>query len=254
MRTQEQTARSIDLTTPIQDFGDDPIAQRDTNHYQMEYVHAFVEKWDELIDWDRRAQGEGGFFIQRLKELGVKRVLDVATGTGFHSVQLLRHGFDVTSADGSSYMLSKAFENARRRGFVLRTVHADWRTLSRDVHDRYDAVICLGNSFTHLFSERDRRKALAEFYAVLEHDGVLVLDQRNYDAMLESEFSSKHTYYYCGEDVRAEPEYLDNGLARFKYIFSDGSTFHLNMYPLRKDYVRKLMNDVGFQRIVTYGD
>jgi hypothetical protein len=26
------------------------------------------------------------------------------------------------------------------------------------------------------------------------------------------------------------------------------------MYPLRKDYLRKLLGEVGFQRITTYGD
>merc|ERR1711916_250543 len=182
------------------------------------------------------------------------RVLDVATGTGFHSVQLLRAGFEVTSVDGNANMLAKAFENAKRRGFILRTIHADWRWLTRHVHEKYDAIICLGNSFTHLFSERDRRRALAEFYAVLRHDGFLVLDQRNYDSILDEGFRSKHTYYYCGEDVRAEPEHVDSGLARFRYSFPDGSKYHLNMFPLRRDYTRKLATDVGFQEVTTYGD
>ncbi|MGH3439593.1 MAG: methyltransferase domain-containing protein, partial [Sciscionella sp.] len=121
-------------------------------------------------------------------------------------------------------------------------------------HSQYDAVVCLGNSFTHLFSERDRRKALAEFYAVLKHDGILIIDQRNYDAILDNGYSSKHSYYYCGEEVVAEPVYMDEGLARFRYVFPDNSQYHLNMYPLRKDYVRGLLRDVGFQRIDTYGD
>ncbi len=69
-------------------------------------------------------------------------------------------------------------------------VHADWRWLNRDVHGEYDAIICLGNSFTHLFSERDRRKALAEFYAMLKHDGVLIIDQRNYDSLLDGGYST----------------------------------------------------------------
>ena len=30
--------------------------------------------------------------------------------------------------------------------------------------------------------------------------------------------------------------------------------FHLNMFPLRKNYVRNLIKEVGFQRITTYGD
>jgi hypothetical protein len=81
-----------------------------------------------------------------------------------------------------------------------------------------------------------------------------MLDQRNYDAILDEGFSSKHKYYYCGEDVSAEPEHVDDGLARFKYSFPDGSHYHLNMYPLRRNYTRRLMHEVGFQTINTYGD
>jgi len=237
-----------------QDFGDDPTALRESGHYVEEYVPPFVEKWDELIDWDKRADGEGSFFIDKLREYGAKKVLDVATGTGFHSVRLLKAGFDVTSADGSAEMLSKAFSNARSHGCILHTVHADWRWLSRDIKERFDAVICLGNSFTHLFSERDRRKALAEFYAVLKHDGVLIIDQRNYDAIIDCGFTCKHKYHYCGETVSAEPEFVDEGLARFKYVFSDDTTYHLNMFPLRRQYLRRLTHEVGFQHIDTYGD
>ncbi len=237
-----------------QDYGDDPTCVRDSDKYADEYVRGFVEKWDELIDWEQRAASEGSFFIEKLREHGVQRVLDVATGTGFHSVRLIEAGFDVVSTDGSPHMLSKAFENARRRGHVLRTIHADWRWLNRDVLGRFDAVICLGNSFTHLFHERDRRKTLAEFYAALVHNGILVLDQRNYDAMLDQGFSTKHKYYYCGDKVTAEPEHIDQGLARFCYRFPDASEFHLNMFPLRRNYTRKLMRQVGFQKIDTFGD
>lgn len=237
-----------------QNYGNDPISVRETDHYQAEYVQTFVEKWDQLIDWERRAASESQFFIKLLRDLGKEKILDVATGTGFHSVQLLKAGFEVTSADGSAQMLNRAFHNAARHGHVLRTVQADWRWLNRDIHGKYDAIICLGNSFTHLFQEKDRRRALAEFYAALRHDGVLILDQRNYDAILDSGFQTKHVYYYCGKDVRAEPEYVDEGLARFRYQFPDGSEFHLNMFPLRKNYVRGLFHDAGFQQVTTYGD
>jgi len=240
--------------TTQQSFGENPVETRETDNYKNEYVKTFVEKWDELIDWDKRWESEGDFFIRTLKERGAKRVLDVATGTGFHSMRLLEAGFDVVSADGAPEMLAMAFENGRQRGHILRTVQADWRWLNRDVHGVYDAVICLGNSFTHLFSEKDRRKALAEFYAALNHDGVLILDQRNYDQILDHGFSSKHSYYYCGEDVVAEPEHVDEGLARFRYDFPDRSVYHLNMFPLRKAYTRRLMHEVGFQHIDTYGD
>jgi len=237
-----------------QTYGEKPTEVRDTDKYTEEYVRGFVEKWDDLIDWDKRAESEGSFFIDALRKRGVKRILDVAAGTGFHSIRLIEAGFDVVSADGSPHMLARAFENGRQRGHILKTVQADWRWLNRDVHGKFDAVICLGNSFTHLFSEHDRRKALAEFYAALRHDGLLLLDQRNYNAILDHGFDSTHKYYYCGDQVVAEPEHVDDGLARFRYTFHDGSVFYLNMFPLRKEYTRKLMYEVGFQHVSTYGD
>lgn len=236
-------------------YGSDPTEIRETSHYQAEYVENFVERWDQLIDWDARAEGEGKFFIELLRQNNKRKILDVATGTGFHSVQLLKAGFNVTSADGNAQMLVKAFENGKERGYILRTLHADWRWLNRDIDDQqFDAVICLGNSFTHLHDEHDRRRALAEFYSVLKHDGILILDQRNYDAILDKGFSSQHKYYYCGEKVSAEPIHVDDGLARFEYTFEDGSKHHLNMFPLRKDYTRRLLVEAGFHSVETYGD
>lgn len=237
-----------------QEFGKNPTAIRESDHYQSEYVRTFVELWDDLIDWDARSESEGNFFIEQLKARGKHKVLDVATGTGFHSVRLLEAGFDVTSVDGNAEMLVKAFENAQQRGHILSSIHADWRWLNKDVHYKFDAIICLGNSFTHLFDENDRRRALAEFYAALKHDGILILDQRNYDSIMDDGFSTKHKYYYCGDKVSAEPVHVDDGLARFRYSFPDGSEHFLNMFPLRKNYTRKLLREAGFQKVKTYGD
>ncbi len=227
---------------------------KSSNFYQKQYQDGFVDKWDELIDWEGRTQGEGEFFIEELKKRNAHKVLDAATGTGYHTVRLLKAGFAVHSADGKENMLAKAFENARRQDLLIRPIHSDWRELTRHVHESYDAVICLGNSFTHLFDERDRRKTLAEFYAILKPTGVLILDHRNYDQMLDEGFDFKHKFYYVGESVQAEPESLTDDLARFRYTFEDESVHYLNMFPLRREYTRSLIADVGFQNIKTYGD
>ncbi|WP_372892247.1 methyltransferase domain-containing protein [Rhodosalinus sp.] len=246
--------QNFELDLDEQAYGEDPLADRETDLYRGEYVMSFVEKWDELIDWRGRAESEGQFFIDILRARGKETVLDVAAGTGFHSVRLTEAGFNVTTADGSAAMVAKAFENGQARGLILKTVQADWRWLNRDIQGKYDAIICLGNSFTHLHEEHDRRRALAEFYAALKHDGILILDQRNYDAMLDHGFTTKHKFYYCGDRVTAEPEHVDEGLCRMKYSFPDGSDYTLNMCPIRKNYVRRLLTEAGFARVRTYGD
>lgn len=253
-RAKALESSNPELRLKTQQYGTDPIADRDTDLYRGEYVKTFVEKWDELIDWDARAESEGQFFIDTLRGRGKETVLDVACGTGFHSVRLIEAGFNVTSADGSATMIAKAFENGQARGHILKTVQADWRWLNRDIHGKYDAIICLGNSFTHLHDEMDRRRALAEFYAALKHDGILIIDQRNYDYMIDHGFKSKHQYYYCGDKVVAEPEHVDEGLARFRYSFADGTSYTLNLCPLRKQYFQRLLREAGFERVRTYGD
>ena len=222
--------------------------------YREEYQPSFVEKWDELIDWEGRAEGEGGFYPSLLREANCQRVLDAAAGTGYHSVQLAKEGFDVLAADGAPEMVAKTAENAAEHGIDLPVTTADWRTLSEDVDGTFDAVLCLGNAFTHLFDEHERIQALEQFHKVLRPGGLAVIDQRNYDAILDRGFSTKHRYYYTGSGVDARPEAITDEFVRFRYTFPDGEVHHLTLCPIRQDYVSGLMRDTGFRDIQRYGD
>ena len=35
---------------------------KDTDHYKEQYYDDFVDKWDDLIDWDARARRGGVFY------------------------------------------------------------------------------------------------------------------------------------------------------------------------------------------------
>ena len=111
------SARQPDYAFGRAELGDDPLADRNCNLYRGEFVGGFVDRWDQLIDWDARAASEGRFFIDVLRAHHKHTVnRDIATGTGFHSVRLSAAGFIVTSVDGSATMLAKASENGRKHG------------------------------------------------------------------------------------------------------------------------------------------
>jgi sarcosine/dimethylglycine N-methyltransferase len=226
------------------------------DQYQEEYNPAFVDKWDELIDWQHRYEAEGGFFKRELEKHGVKTVLDIACGTGFHTVTLTLDGLDVVGADGAPTMLAKAKENAERCGLShIQFVQAEWTRLTEDFpSNSFDAIVCLGNAFTHLFEESDRVKALREIYTVLKDDGVAIIDQRNYDSILDQGFNSKHRYYYTGSTVEVEPEYITDEAVKFLYKYADGSVYHLTLCPIRQDYVTSLLRRAGFASVKRYGD
>jgi SAM-dependent methyltransferase len=121
-------------------------------------------------------------------------------------------------------------------------------------NNSFDAVVCLGNAFTHLFEESDRIKALGEIYNVLKDDGVAIIDQRNYDSILDQGFNSKHRYYYTGSTVEVEPEFVTEEAVKFLYKYDDGAVHQLTLCPIRQDYVTSLLQDAGFSSIERFGD
>ena len=64
----------------------------------------------------------------------------------------------------------------------------------------FDAVICLGNSFAHLpdfpGDLSNQKLAIENFKDMLKPGGVLFIDHRNYDAILDTgKAPSKNLYY-----------------------------------------------------------
>lgn len=68
---------------------------------------------------------------------------------------------------------------------------ANWLTLSEDLPDEepFDAVLCLGSSILHLLDLPPElalyRKCLTNFRKFLKPGGLLLIDHRNVDSMLD---------------------------------------------------------------------
>ncbi len=151
-------------------------------------------------------------------------------------------------------MLDRAVRNAAARGLDLRTVHCDWRDLPSAVSDRFDAIVCLGSSFPHLFEEAARRAALAAFFNMLKPGGLLIVDHRNFDAIRTGRYKSSGRYYYCGSGVNVSVAHCNATTCRFRYDFPNGDLHFLEVYPLGREELRTLLQEQGFGRITSYGD
>jgi len=134
------------------------------------------------------------------------------------------------------------------------------------VSDQFDAVLCLGNSLPHAMSAEDLDDALADFAAVLRPGGLLLIQNRNFDAVLA------HRERFMGPEAYREGdrEWL---FVRF-YDFKPDGTITFNMVVLRRDAEGKWSQQVettelrpivhseliasltaaGFTEIVCYGD
>ena len=151
---------------------------------------AFSDDYDRFVNWENRLAFELPFLEQRLKTVSARRVLDAACGTGQHAVALARRGYAAAGADLSVPMIARARENAAAAGVEVPLVAAGCGSLAQAFGGSrlfpFDAVLCLGNSLPHVLGAPELAAALADFAACLRPGGVLILQNRNFDAVMAS--------------------------------------------------------------------
>jgi 2-polyprenyl-3-methyl-5-hydroxy-6-metoxy-1,4-benzoquinol methylase len=141
--------------------------------------------YDRFVDWKSRLAAELPFIERELRMAGMRRVLDVACGTGMHAVALARRGYKVVGTDLSAGMVERARVNATAAGVDVRFEVAGFGELGTQVGADFDALLCLGNSLPHLLTPVDLAAALSDFAACLQPGGLLLVQNRNFDAVLD---------------------------------------------------------------------
>lgn len=84
---------------------------------------------------------EVDFLLEELSLQSGGSVLDVGCGTGRHSIELAKRGYEVTGLDLSSEMLARAADSAKAAGVNVDWIRADATRFA--LPRKYDSVICL---------------------------------------------------------------------------------------------------------------
>lgn len=68
------------------------------------------------------------------------------------------------------------------------------------IGDGFDAFVCLGNSFAHMLDDygdqREQKLAIKNFKRCLRPAGILLIDHRNYDNVLNTGRTPAKSIYY----------------------------------------------------------
>jgi SAM-dependent methyltransferase len=147
----------------------------------------FSADYDRFVNWTNRLAVEMPFLQSQLKEVGAIDVLDAACGTGMHAIALAQAGFSVAGADLSDGMVKRAHQNAQSAGVPVRFERAGFGELASVFgHAAFDALLCLGNSLPHLLTTDELSSALSDFAACLKPGGMLLIQNRNFDAVMKT--------------------------------------------------------------------
>jgi len=120
----------------------------------------------------------------------IKEILDIACGTGRHSVEMAKRGYTVTGMDISESMINKAKEKAGALGITF--IQEDMLNLSH--MERYDAAYILFNTVSLVTRNDEIIKFMKAVNRALKKDGLFIVELGNLWAhMAEGSFHNSTT-------------------------------------------------------------
>jgi SAM-dependent methyltransferase len=150
------------------------------------YGASFAALYDTFYSgkpYGREAEFIDGQIRARLGK-GKLRLLELACGTGNHSFEFERLGYQVSASDLSVGMIEVARVKAKERGSAVDFAVADMRQAGDADAGRFDAVVCLFDSLGYLLENNAILECLRNVRRQLRSGGVCVFECWHAAAML----------------------------------------------------------------------
>ena len=234
-----------------------------------DYYERFAADYDWLFDDDALASGFaiGHPATARLLERTPpgSAVLDAACGTGSSAAALARRGFQVRATDGSDAMVAMAAAKFRREHLDIPLATCLWADLPATVGERFDVVLCLGNSLVHTGSREAMIEALSGLRQMAGPGGHVVVDTRNWEQLHAERRVVRVKDRVVTRDGRRcvtlyvweIPDRLgDETTARIVFLFEDGDRIEPHEYrvgfrPFTHAELRERLAEAGLREVDT---
>lgn len=219
--------------------------------------------YDIVFDWEERLRREEPFFETLFQEKMATSILDLGCGAGGHSLFWSDLGMHVVGLDSSAGMIREAQRRADEEGLDVEFHCLSITDFSQKVQQRFDAVVCVGNTLPHLIEPEAVRRLFRETIASMKPTGVAIFHCINYHRILEV----KKRDHPVLSKVVDDKEYV---LCRFYDFLPHALEFNTVMlikdqegwhshssqvlhYPWMKDDLETLAKEAGFSHVMFYG-
>jgi 2-polyprenyl-3-methyl-5-hydroxy-6-metoxy-1,4-benzoquinol methylase len=122
-----------------------------------------LNTWEQLFDelaphymrnrFTANTKAEVDFILEELNLPSTSLILDMGCGTGRHSIEFAKRGYQVTGVDISSAMLMEAVKKARQEGVIVEWVRSDAARFRSS--KLFDAAVCICEGAFGLLNPRD---------------------------------------------------------------------------------------------------
>lgn len=195
-----------------------------------------------------------------------RSVIDIGCGTANHAIRLSKLGYEVTGIDISPAMIKIAKEKDKKA--KIRLIQGDMKKLEKAIPkgQKFDAAVCLGQTFYHLITNRDVQAFLSNLHKVMEKNGLFIFNARNATKIREDHLDRLLLDHMITEENlqllllfynTRHPRNKDIMIWRPIYLIKeDGRVdFQIREHKLRwfqHSWLKRALNDYGFHVVATY--
>ena len=168
-------------------------------------------------------------------------VLDAACGTGINAAALARQGFTVWAADASQAMVAAAAARFEAERLAVPLLRSTWEDLPAATAERFDVVLCIGNSLVHAAGRDAMVRSLIGLRQMTRNGGHVVIDSRNWEKLHAERRIVQVADRVVTRDGRRcvvlyaweMPDRLaDEHIAHLVFLFEDGDQIESREYEL----------------------
>ncbi len=187
-----------------------------------------------------------------------KRIIDAGCGTGSLAIMLARRSARGRGFDADEKMIELA-EKKRPQALDLRFKTGDLvRELTEFEENRYDAVLCFGNTLVHLTTKNKLERFIKRSSQILKRKGNLLLQIVNYDRILERKIDILPTIEKDVLKFVRKYHFEADGLISFETILTEKASGKqiknkIKLYPLKKEGIDNLLKKY-FSEVSYFGD
>lgn len=164
----------------------------------------YKDIWRSIIPYELTVK-ETEFIIEYFNLTPGKKVLDLMCGYGRHAIALARKGIEVTAVDNLPEYINEIREAAAQDQLPIHAINSD--AIHFNTEERFDLVICMGNSF-NFFNPEEAEKLLSMINSFLNEKGQLLIHTWSIAEIAISQFKEKSWAEINGLKYLTSSKYL----------------------------------------------
>ncbi len=227
----------------------------------QQWYESLFENYAQKYDKECFVQGTAGecdFIEAEIGRDKTKKILDIGCGTGRHSIELTKRGYNVTGVDLSASQLKRAMEKAREAGITIDFQQHDARNLPFDGEFDLAIMLCEGG-FSLMETDEMNYAILKSAARALNGQGKLIFTTLN--GLFPLFHSVSDFYKSAQKEGQSQCKECSFDLMTFRdhntAVFEDDSGAKRELKCNERYYVPSeitwLLKTLGFKKIDIFG-